>query len=135
MRKFLVPIVATVSTLAIAVPASAQSWAPPAYRYQPYNFNYGYNGFNFARSMAQRVQRLRNDIRAMDARRILSNREARSLDNQAQRLQHRIYRASRNGIQRGEARSVENQIRNLEYRITREATDWNNRYGRYGRRY
>ena len=135
MRKFLVPIVGAVSALAIAVPASAQSWALPTYRYQPYNFNYGFNGFNFARSMVNRVQRLRNDIRAMDARRILSNREARSLDNQAERLQRRISRASRNGIQRGEARSVESQIRNLEYRISREATDWNNRYGRYGRRY
>ena len=136
MRKFLVPIVAAVSTLAIAAPASAQ-WAPPVYRYQPYNFNYGYNGFNFARSMENRVQRLRNDIRQMDARRILSNREARSLDYQAERLQRRIYRASRNGIQPGEARTVENQIRNLEYRISREAMDWNNRYGggRYGHRH
>jgi len=137
MRKFLIPIVAAVSTLAIAVPASAQTWAPPVYRYQPYNFGYGYNGFNFARSMESRVQRIRGDIRAMDARRVLSNREARSLDKQAERLQRRIYRASRNGIQPYEARTVENQIRNLEYRVSREAMDWNNRVGgdRYGRRY
>ena len=134
MRKFLIPIVAAASTLAIAAPASAQ-WAPPVYRYQPYNFNYGFNGFNFARSMQNRVQRIRNDIRVMDQRRVLSNREARSLDNQAARLQQRIWRASRNGIQPGEARSVENQIRNLEYRISREANDWDRRYGRHGRRH
>jgi hypothetical protein len=134
MRKFLIPIVAAASTLAIAAPASAQ-WAPPAYRYQPYNFNYGFNGFNFARSMVNRVQQLRNDIRAMDVRRILSNREARSLDNQAARIQNRIHRATRYGIQPYEARSVENQIRNLEYRISREATDWDRRYGHHGRRY
>lgn len=133
MRKFLIPIVAAASTLAISAPASAQAWSPPVYRYQPYNFNYGFNGFNFARSMQTRVQRIRNDIRVMDQRRVLSNREARTLDNQAARLQQRIWRASRNGIQSGEARSVENQIRNLEIRISREATDWNNRYGRRGR--
>jgi hypothetical protein len=128
MRKFLFPIVAAASTLAIAAPASAQ-WAPPAYRYQPYNYGYGYNGFNFARSMEARVQRLRGDIRGLEARRILGRGEARQLENQAERLQRRILRASRNGIQPGEARRVENQIRNLEFRISREATDRNNRPG------
>lgn len=134
MRKFLVPVVAGIAALSVAVPASAQ-WAPPVYRYQPYNYGYGYNGFNFARSMESRVQRLRNDIRNMQERRILSWQEARNLDRQANNLQHRIYRASRNGIQPGEARRVENQIRNLEYRISREAQDWNGRVGHYRARY
>jgi hypothetical protein len=132
MRKFLIPFVAAASTLAIAAPASAQ-WAPPAYRYAPYNYGYGFNGFNFARSMQGRVERLRGDIRAMEGRRILSWREARSLDRQADNLQRRIYGASRNGIQPGEARRLENDIRRLENRISREATDWNNRPG--NRRY
>jgi hypothetical protein len=134
MRKFLVPVIAGVAALSVAVPASAQ-WAPPVYRYQPYNYGYGYNGFNFARSMESRVQRLRNDIRNMQERRILSWQEGRNLDRQASNLQRRIYRASRNGIQPGEARRVENQIRNLEYRISREAQDWNGRVGHYGGRY
>ena len=134
MRKFLVPVIAGLSALSVAVPASAQ-WAPPVYRYQPYNYGYGYNGFNFARSMESRVQRLRNDIRNMQERRILSWQEARNLDRQAHNLQRRIYRASRNGIQPGEARRVENQIRNLEYRISREAQDWNGRVGHYRARY
>ena len=133
MRKYLIPIVAAASTLAIAAPASAQ-WAPPVYRYQPYNYNYGFNNHAFARSMEVRVQRVRNDIRAMQARRILSWREARSLENQARNIQVRIYRASRNGIQPGEGRRLEREIRNLEYRVQREATDWNNRPNR-GRRY
>ena len=132
MRKFLIPIVAAASTLAIAAPASAQ-WAPPVYHYQPYNYGRGYNGMNFARSMEQRVQRIRGDIRDLQARRVLSWSEARSLENQAANLQRRIFWASRNGIQPGEARRLENQIRNLEFRISREATDWNNRPGRYRR--
>jgi septal ring factor EnvC (AmiA/AmiB activator) len=132
MRKFLIPIVAAASTLAIAAPAAAQ-WAPPVYRYQPYDYGRGYNYHNFARSMEQRVQRIRSDIRQLQQRRIVSWQEARSLEQQAANIQRHIYRQSRNGIQPGEARRLENQIRNLEFRISREARDWNNRPNR--RRY
>jgi TolA-binding protein len=128
MRKLLFSVLAAASTLAVAAPASAQ-WAPPVYHYQPYNYNSGFNFHNYARTMQARVQRVRTDIRNMDARRILSNREARSLDNQARNIERRIYTASRNGIQRYEARNLENRIRNLEMRVSREATDWNNRPG------
>ena len=69
----------------------------------------------------------------MHDRRVLSRNEARNLDNQAERLQRRIYRASRNGISPGEARSVETQILNLQRRVAREANDWNNRFGRHRR--
>lgn len=134
MRKLLISVIAAASTIGIAAPASAQ-WAPPVYRYQPYNYNYGFNAHSYARSMQARVQRIRGDIRTMDARRILSNREARALDNEARSIERRIYTASRNGIQPGEARNVENRIRRLEMHVAREATDWNNRYGRHGRRY
>ena len=126
MRKFLIPLVAAGSALALAAPASAQ-WAPPVYRYQPYDYGNGFSHHAFARSMETRVQRIRSDIRQMQARRILSWSEARSLDNQARNIQYRIFRASRNGIQPGEARRLENQIRNLEWRVQREANDWNNR--------
>jgi hypothetical protein len=132
MRKFLISIAAAASTLAIAAPASAQ-WAPPVYRYQPYNYGYGYNGFNFARSMEGRVQRIRGDIHNLQMRRILGWREARELDNEARSIQRKIFRSSHNGIQPGEARKVESRIRSLEYRISREASDWNNRPGRYRR--
>jgi hypothetical protein len=132
MRKFLIPVAAAASALTMAAPASAQ-WAPPVYRYQPYNYGYGFNFNRFAQSMQARVQRVRSDIRMMEARRILSPREARSLDNQARNIERHIWRRSRNGIQPGEARALENQIRNLEYRVQREAMDWNNRPGRWHR--
>jgi hypothetical protein len=133
MRKFLIPVVAAASTLAIATPAMAQRWAPPAYNYQPYDYGRGYNGMNFARSMEGRVQRIRNDIRDLQMRRVLGYGEARELDNEARSIQRRIFMASRNGIQPGEARNVENRIRRLEYRISREANDFNNRPGHYRR--
>ena len=134
MIQYLIPAAAAVSALAGAAPASAQ-WAPPVYRYQPYNYGYGFNNRTFAQSMLVRVQRIRNDIRAMDRRNILSRAEARSLDRQAVNVERRIARASRFGIQPREARNLEMQIRNLELRVQREATDWNNRPNRHGRRY
>ena len=131
MRKFLIPIVAAASSLAMAAPASAQvvQWAPPVYQYNPYNYNRGFSGISFARTMMDRVQRVRTDIRVMRDRRVLSRGEARSLDNQAENLQRRIFRATRGGIRAGEARSLENQIFNLQRRVAREANDWNRRYG------
>jgi hypothetical protein len=133
MRKFLIPIAAAASTLAVAAPASAQVWAPPVYQYNPYNYGYGFNGGNFARSMESRVQRVRMDIRVMRDRRILSRGEARGLDNQARRLQDRIFRASRFGINPYEARSLVTQIFNLQRRVAQEANDWDRRYGRHRR--
>ena len=99
MRKFLIPIAAAASTLPFAAPAAAQyaPWAPPVYQYNPYNYGYGFNGGNFARSMESRVQRIRMDIRVMHDRRILSRGEARRLDRQAENLQRRIFRATRYG--------------------------------------
>ena len=129
MRKLLIPFVTALSAVSLSVPASAQ-WAPPVYRYQPYNYTRTFSNVRFAQSMQVRVQRIRSDIRVMDARNILGRAEARALDRQARNLQTRIYRASRNGIQLREARSLEVQIRNLEIRVQREATDWNNRPGR-----
>jgi hypothetical protein len=130
MRKFVIPIVAAASALAVAAPAVAQAqWMPPRYNYQPYDYGRGFEYHRFAGAMNARVDRIRRDIRDMQQRRILSWREARSLEYQASNLQRRIYFASRNGIQPGEARSLENQIRNLEYRVSREASDYNNRPG------
>lgn len=128
MRKFLISIVAAASTVAVAAPAAAQ-WAPPVYRYQPYNYT-AYSNVRFAQAMQVRVQRIRNDIRVMDARNILSRAEARSLDRQARDVQRNIYRASRNGLRIREARALERQIRNLEIRVSREAADWDRRPNR-----
>jgi hypothetical protein len=138
MRKFLIPIIAAGTALGFSAPASAQvrvQWVPPVYNYQPYNYGYGFNNVRFAQSMQARAHRLRNDIHTMQLRRVLSYNEARSLDSQARNLEHRIYRASRNGINPNEARNLENGIRRLEARIAREANDWNRRYGHGYRRY
>lgn len=123
MRKLLIPVVAGVSVLAMAAPASAQ-YARPVDRYHRYD-----PGAFDGRGLQMRVDRVREQIRRLEARRILSFREGRSLEYQAMNLQRRIFRASRNGIQPGEAQRLEEGIRRLEYRVQREATDFNNRPG------
>jgi len=122
MRKFLIPIVAGVSVLAVAAPASAQ-YAPRGDRYHRYQPAFD------GRGLQVRVERVREQIRRLEARRVLSYREGRSLEAEAARVQRQIFRDSRNGIQPGEARRLEERIRRLEYRVQREATDMNNRPG------
>ena len=123
MRKYLIPIVAGISVLAVAAPASAQ-YAPRADRYHRYQPAFD------GRGLQVRVERVREQIRRLEARRIVSLREGRSLEMQALNVQRRIARSSGNGIQPGEARRLENDIRRLEYRVQREATDLNNRPNR-----
>jgi hypothetical protein len=132
MRKLVLSLVAAASALAVAAPASAQ-WAPPVYRYAPYNYGAGYSGIRFAEAMQVRVQRIRRDIRDLEVRHILSWREARELDNEARSIERKVYRSTGNGVQPGEARNIERRIQRLEYRISREASDWNNRPNHYHR--
>lgn len=135
MRKLLIPIVAAASALAVAAPAAAQAWAPPGNNYQQNNYNNyrqdNYNPrsheLNFPRAMQARVERIRGEIRSMQERRMLSWREARSLEYQASRIQDRLWRDSRYGMQPDEARRIEAGINRLEYRVSSEANNWNNR--------
>jgi hypothetical protein len=139
MRNVLISLAAAVSVAAVAAPATAQPYgnitpyAAPVYNYTPYNYGRGYNGYAFVQQMQARVQRIRADIRNMEMRRILSVREARSLDKEARAVERRIYKSPRGGIRPAEARGIENRIRNLEIRVSREARDWNNRPGHYRR--
>lgn len=138
MRKTTISIIAAGLAIGVAAPASAhvapnhmaQYYPVPTYKYQPYNYNYGWNAGSFAQSMQGRVQRIRADIRNMHARRILSSREFRDLDKEAMAVERRIYRKSRGGVTPAEARQLEQKIQRLERHVMREATDWNNRYGR-----
>jgi len=139
MRNVMISLAAAVSVAAVAAPATARPvgnltpYAAPVYHYSPYNYGRGYNGSAFVQQMQARVQRIRADIRNMEARRILSVREARSLNMEARAVQRRIFKAPRGGIRPAEARGIENRIRNLEIRVSREARDWNSRPGHYRR--
>jgi len=128
MRKVLFSIAAAVSALAVATPASAQ-WAQP-YPAPAYGYP-GYSQFGQVRVLQARINGIQRQIRFLDQRNILSNREARRLREQSRAVEHRLLHASRNGLSPWEARDIESRIARLEYRVQREAMDRGGRWGRY----
>ena len=137
MRKFLISAAAAATALTAAAPAAAQ-WAPPAYGGQygaPYGNAYGYNNYGQVRRLEARVDQLQREIRRLDQRDILSNREAARLRGQAWDIRNDLRRAAYDGLNGHEAQRFHQRVANLEFRIQREARDWNNRWGnRYGSR-
>ena len=124
MRKFLVSAAIAAATLATAAPAAAQ-WAPPHGNAYGYNNNQGQ-----VRRLEARVDQIRRQIRQLDRRNILSDREARRLGEEARDLDRRINFLARNGFNSRDRYEVERRIARLEQRIYREANDGDRRFGR-----
>jgi hypothetical protein len=136
MRKFLISAAVATAALTAAVPAAAQY--APAYGNPygaPYGQAYGYNGYGQVRSLQARIDNLQREIRRLDQRDVISNREAASLMSDARAVERRLWDTTRRGLSYSERRAVEVRIARLEQRIWREARD-GNRYGdrRYGDR-
>ena len=128
MRKFLIPAAVAAAALTAAAPAAAQ-YGYPQYG-APYGNAYGYgqNNFGHIRSLQVRIDQLQRQIRRLDQRNILSNREAAHLMNDSRDLERRLHRAARYGLNYSEARSVEVRLARLEQRLWRDARD-GNRWG------
>ena len=142
MRKFLISAALAATTLTAAAPAAAQ-WAPaPAYGNSygspygsPYGNAYGYNNYGQIRSLQARIDQLQWQIRRLDQRNILSDREAARLMSDARAVEHRLRETARYGLNSSERRAVEVRIARLEQQMWRDARD-GNRWGdrRYGDR-
>lgn len=127
MRKFLISVALLGSTVAISVPAAAQ-WAQP----QPQGYAYGYhNNHGQVRRLEVRIQQVRQQIRRLDRRNVLSNREANRLEAEARSLQYQVRQMGYNGLNQRERYSIERRIARLERHVWREANDGNRRYGQY----
>jgi hypothetical protein len=121
MRKFLISAAVAATALTAAVPAAAQ-YAPP------YGNAYGYNNHGQIRSLQVRIDNIQRQIRHLDRRNVLSNREAARLMDDSRDLERRLQRAARNGLNRSEHNAVVTRLANLERRLWRDARD-GNRYG------
>lgn len=133
MRKYIISAALLVSTVAVAAPASAQ-WAQP----QQHGYAYGYQGnHGQVRRLEVRIQQIRQQIRQLDRRNILSNREANRLDAEARSLQYRVRQLGYNGLNQRERYDLERRIARLEQNIRYQANDGNRRYGQnqYGNGY
>jgi chromosome segregation ATPase len=128
MRKFLVSAALVTATLAAAAPASAQ-WAPQGNAY-------GYNNQGQTRRLEVRVDQVRRQIKQLDRRNILSDREARRLSEEARDLDRRINALARNGFSSRDRYDVERRLARLEQRVQRDANDghgYGNAYNGYDR--
>jgi len=114
MRKFLIAAGATVSVLAAASPAAAQYYPAP-------QRGYGYN--NQAHNFVARVDQVRYQIDRLDNRDRISEREARSLRNEALDLRNRALRAGYNGLNWRERQNLDVRLARLEQRVRYEAND------------
>lgn len=121
MRKFLIPAAVAAAALTVAAPAAAQ-YAPPLYGSA---YNYGQ-----VRNLQVRIDRLQTQIRQLDRRNVLSNREAARLMDDTRDLERRLHRNARDGrgLNYNEARAVEVRIARLEQRMFHDARD-GNRWG------
>ena len=130
MRTLILSLATAAAGLAIAAPASAQYYPQP----QGYGYGQGYHHPGHARVLDNRIDRLQREIRRLDKRNILSEREADRLIGQSRELEARLARMARNGFSGYEAQAIERGIARLEQRIFREANDrngrgWGNGYG------
>ena len=86
-----------------------------------------------------RINRLEQQIRQLDQRNILSEREAHQLRDEANRIERRLRQASYNGLNGYEARDIHVRIARLEQNVRYQASDgnrWGDRsYGSYGNAY
>lgn len=127
MRKMIISLAAAGTALAFATPASAQYYPQPAYG-QPYG--YGQNAYGQVRSLRARIDGVQRQIDQLKARRMITRSEARSLQSESRRVESRLMRAARYGLNPAEARDIGYGIARLERQVAYQARD-----GRGGRGY
>ena len=123
MRTVLISLAAAASALVVATPASAQYFPVPQ------GYAYGHqNNFGQARRLQARIDHIQRQIRVLDRRNILSDREASRLRNDSRELERRLHFAAQNGLHPQERYQIERRLARLEQRLFRDARD-GNRWG------
>jgi hypothetical protein len=128
MRGLLVSLGVAGAALAMASPAAAQYY-PHAYGGYGYN-GYGYNHFGQVRALQARIDSIEYQIRMLDRRDVIRDNSADRLKDDAERIENRLHRAARYGLNPYEANDIQARIANLEQRVRYASYD---RYGRYDR--
>jgi opacity protein-like surface antigen len=126
------------AALVAASPAAAQ-YAPQP---QPYGYGNasggygnGYGGYGFqnnwgqVRALQARIDRVEWQINRFDRRDRIGGRNADRLRDEANRIEDRLHRAARGGLNPYEANDIQIRIARLEQRVQYSLA---NGYGRYG---
>jgi hypothetical protein len=134
MRKLMISLAAAGTVLAFATPAAAQYYPQQSYgqQYGGYGHNgYGNNGWGQVRALQARVDSVEYQIRRLDRRDVIRDDSADRLRDDAQRIENRLHRAARNGLNPYEANEIQARIANLEQRVRYAVSYGNGRRG-YG---
>ena len=134
MRKLLISLAAAGSALAFASPAAAQNYYPgyPGYG-APYGNAYGYNNnWGQVRSLQVRIDAVERQINQLDRRDRIRDRTADRLRDEANRIEHRLHRAARYGLNPYEAQDINVRIARLEQQVRYSLSYRGGRYGNYG---
>jgi hypothetical protein len=131
MRKIVLSLAAAGAALIAATPAAAQYYPQP----QPYGYGNGYNGYGYnggwgqVRALQTRIDGVERQIRHLDRRDVIRDRSADRLREEADRIEDRLHRAARGGLNPYEARDIQARIARLEQRVHYAVA---NNYGRDG---
>ena len=92
---------------------------------QPYGRAYGYHGANQARAVANRINRIQNDLRILANQRMISRNEYRNRLQDSREIERRFYRNARDGrgLSQSEMYDVQVRVARLEQRIARDMRD------------
>ena len=112
MRGILISLAAVGAAVAVASPAAAQYY-PQQYGYNGYN-NYGYNDYGQVRAMQIRLNRIERQAERFGS---YNGGYAVSLQQQARRLEYRLDRAARSGLNPYEANDLQARIGQLEQQV------------------
>jgi len=130
MRKIVLSIAAAGAAFIAASPATAQYYPQP--QPQPYGYNNGFrNGFGQVRALQVRIDNVERQINRLDRRDRIRDRSADRLRRDADRIEDRLHRAARNGLDPREANEISYRIQRLEQQVQSAIA---NGYGRYGDR-
>jgi hypothetical protein len=127
----IISLAAAGTALAFATPAAAQYFPQP----QPYGNAYGYqNNFGQVRALQMRIDNIERQIRHLDRRDVIRDRGADRLRKEADRIENRLHRAARYGLNQYEATDIQVRVARLEQQVRYAvgSRGWNNGYGGYG---
>jgi hypothetical protein len=126
MRKIVLSLAAAGAALAFAAPAAAQYYPQP----QAYGNGYGFqNNWREVRMLQARVDNVERQINRLDRRDRIRDRSADRLRYEANRIEDRLHRAARGGLNPYEARDIEVRIARLEQQVQYSVASG---YGRSG---
>ena len=118
MRRIVLSLVAAGAALAAASPAAAQYYpARPVPAPAPgYGYGHGY-GFGQVRELQIRLDRIERQIDRLDRRDRIGDRMADRLRNDANRIEERLHRRARGGLDPREAGDIQYRLQRLEQQV------------------